>query len=215
MKYQDKIGGSMKTCYIFGACEGMPEKFQPNSNDLIIAADGGMNILNKLKVSPCILLGDFDSLNEKICFDGEIVRYPVKKDDTDTMLAIKTGLERGYKNFVLYGCTGGRLDHTIANIQALNYIAENNALGYLCGDDFTVTVIKEGKIEFDPKAKGNVSVFSLSNTSEVTIEGLLYNIKDTKISNSDPLGVSNEFIGQKSQITVNSGTVIIYWSNGL
>ncbi|MBQ3052883.1 MAG: thiamine diphosphokinase [Clostridia bacterium] len=205
----------MKTCYIFGACEGMPEKFQPNSNDLIIAADGGMNILNKLKVSPCILLGDFDSLSEKICFDGEIVRYPAKKDDTDTMLAIKTGLERGYKKFVLYGCTGGRLDHTIANIQALNYIAENNALGYLCGDDFTVTVIKEGKIEFDPKAKGNISVFSLSNTSEVTIEGLLYNIKDTKISNSNPLGVSNEFIGQKSQITVNRGTVIIYWSNGL
>lgn len=205
----------MKTCYIFGACEGMPEKFQPNSNDLIIAADGGMNILNKLKVRPNILLGDFDSLSEKICFDGEIVRYPSKKDDTDTMLAIKTGLERGYKKFVLYGCTGGRLDHTIANIQALNYIAENNALGYLCGDDFTVTVIKEGKIEFDPKAKGNVSVFSLSNTAEVTIEGLLYNIKNTKISNSDPLGVSNEFIGQKSQITVNSGTVIIYWSNGL
>jgi len=202
----------MKTCYIFGAAEGLPENFTKQNGDLLIAADAGLLHLERLNISPEIILGDFDSLgNVPQC--GEVIQHPVKKDDTDTMLAVKTGFERGYKNFVLYGCTGKRLDHTLANLQTLNYIAEKGGNGYLCGDGFTATALKNGKINFTEKAKGNISVFSsVTKSKGVNIKGLLYELKDAEIEFNFPLGVSNEFIGKPSEIEVKDGTVIIIWS---
>lgn len=201
----------MKTCYIFAACEGEPLNFAPCKDDLIIAADAGFLKLEKYKVSPHIILGDFDSMTE-IPTTGEIIKHPVKKDDTDTLLAVKVGLERGYTRFVIYGGTGGRLDHTLANLQTLSFIAEKDGNGFLCGNDFTATALKNGQICFSEKAKGNISVFSATNSCEISIEGLLYPLKNATITHDFPLGVSNEFIGEKSKITVLGGTALILWS---
>ena len=89
----------MKTCYIFGAAEGMPTDFKKEKDDIIIAADAGYKHLEALNIIPDIILGDFDSLGF-IPNGKEIITHPERKDDTDTMLAIKTGLEKGYKQFV-------------------------------------------------------------------------------------------------------------------
>lgn len=202
----------MKTCYIFGAASGLPESFEPQSQDLIIAADAGYLALEKLNATPHITVGDFDSL-ENIPTNTEIIKHPVRKNDTDTLLAVKIGLEKGYKHFCLYGCAGGRLDHTLANLQTLSFIASNNATGYLKGKDFTATALKDSSLEFPSQKKGNISVFSATNESEISIDGLLYNLNHKKITYNFPLGVSNEFIGKKSKITVHKGTAIIIWEN--
>lgn len=36
-------------------------------------------------------------------------------------------LDRGYRDFLLLGCTGGRLDHTLANIAVLLYLLRRGA----------------------------------------------------------------------------------------
>lgn len=198
----------MKNCYIFSAALGFPKNFEPQKDDLIIAADAGFLKLKEMGIVPHLTVGDFDSLKE-IPKGTEIIKHPVKKDDTDTMLAIKIGLERGYKSFYLYGCAGLRLDHTLANLQALAYISKHGGRGYLQGEDFIATAISEDEIEFPETKKGTISLFSATTESEVSITGLLYPLNHTKVTYDFPLGVSNEFTGEKSKITVHKGTVII------
>ena len=199
----------MKTCYIFGALDCSVTDFNPHESDLIIAADGGYSTLTKLNIKPDLVVGDFDSLGS-IPENENVVKHPVKKDDTDTLLAVKIGLEKGYKTFIIYGAIGGRLDHTVATIQTAAFVAENGGIAYICDDNHTVTAIKNSSIKFKDTAKGYISVFALSGIAKgVTIKGLLYELDNAEISPDFPLGVSNEFIGRDSEISVTDGVLTI------
>ena len=92
-------------CYIFGAGSFYGLDRCPRADDFIIAADGGWLACRKTGITPDLLLGDFDSLSTQPDFPN-ILRVPVEKDDTDTMLAVKTGLERGETEFHIYGGMG-------------------------------------------------------------------------------------------------------------
>jgi len=201
----------MSICYIFGALDCSITDFNPNENDLIIAADGGYSTLTKLNIKPDLVVGDFDSLGE-VPENENFIKHPVKKDDTDTLLAVKIGLEKGYKTFIIYGAIGGRLDHTVATIQTATFVAENGGIAYICDDNHTVTAIKNSSIKFKKTAKGYVSVFALSGIAKgVTIKGLLYELDNAEISPDFPLGVSNEFIGRDSEISIKDGILTIIY----
>lgn len=202
----------MSICYIFGSALGDPKNFSPTENDLIIAADAGYLKIKELGFTPDLAVGDFDSLGE-IPDDTEIIKHPVKKDDTDALLAIKIGIERGFSEFYFYGCTGNRLDHTLGALQNLSFLAERGCRGYLFGEDFIATAIKDKSLEFSEENKGNISVFAATSECEISIEGLLYTLENKKITYDFPIGVSNEFIGQKAKITAHKGTAIILYKN--
>ncbi|MGI6280244.1 MAG: thiamine diphosphokinase [Acutalibacteraceae bacterium] len=204
----------MKTCYIFGAAEGLPKKFSPKPDDLVIAADAGFLKLKEIGMPPHIIVGDFDSLKE-VPECTEVFKHSAIKDDTDTMLAVKLGLQRGFGRLVLYGCAGKRLDHTLANLQTLCYISSKGAKGYLCGDDFTATALSGSNIYFKPQSKGIISLFSATSECKVTLEGLKYPLTDATVSYNFPIGVSNEFTGREAVVRVKSGTAIIIWSGDL
>lgn len=199
----------MKTCYIFGALATEVIDFNPQENDLIIAADGGYSTLKKLNIKPDLVVGDFDSLGE-VPKNENIIKHPVKKDDTDTLLAVKIGFQKGYKKFIIYGALGGRLDQTVATIQTATYIVENGGTAYICDSKYTVTTIKNSGVEFKETAKGIISVFSLSGVAKgVTIDGLLYPLVNEEITPHFPIGVSNEFTGKESRISVTDGILTI------
>ena len=116
----------MDICYIFGSMEVTDININIDKSDIVIAADAGLKNLQSKGLSPDYIVGDFDSLG--FIPDGmNIIKHPVKKDETDLILAIDIGLKKGYKKFLVYGCLGGRLDHTFASIQTGAYIAENGA----------------------------------------------------------------------------------------
>ena len=198
-------------CYIIAACKDFAEKidFLPNKNDIVIAADGGYDILTKSKIIPDILLGDFDSI-ENMPEHKEIIKHPSEKDDTDTFLAYKLGFDKGYRNFVIIGGIGGRIDHTIANIRTLSDIAENGGRGFLLGNDAVLTVIKD-KIEFSKTSNGYISVFSNEKDTYITEKGLKYSLENTLLSPSTTLGTSNEFIGERAEISVKDGSLLVIW----
>ena len=199
----------MSICYIFGALDTDVAGFKPQENDLIIAADGGYSTLKKLNIKPDLVVGDFDSLGA-VPENENVIKHPVKKDDTDTLLAVKIGLEKGYKTFVIYGAIGGRLDHTVATIQTATFVAENGGIAYIYDGNYTVTAIKNSSIKFKNTPKGYVSVFTLSGVAKgVTITGLLYETNDVELTPSFPIGVSNEFIGKESEIAVKDGVLTI------
>lgn len=206
----------MDTCVIF--CAGEFDRLvQPLENtDLIIAADGGLRHLTRLGVTPDILIGDFDSLGYTP--EGAQV-FPVEKDDTDSMLALRHGLERGCRRFVLYGSLDGpRLDHTIANLQSLLFLAERGAEGFLVGNRYIAMVLTNGSVTFPESATGILSVFCMDGTAEgVTLSGLKYPLENGQLSSRFPLGVSNHFTGCPATATVKNGSLILLYdrSNGL
>ncbi len=209
----------MKTCRIFGSApiNGMTPRIE--NEDLIIAADGGYDALMRLGIVPDIVLGDFDSLAGGYPTGGfggkfEVVRHPVEKDDTDTGLAVRVGLERGYKSFALYGCLGGeRFDHSIATLQTLAFIAENGAQGIAFDGDTAVTLIKNGERTFPLECEGDLSVFAFGGRCKgVTVENAKYTLKNAELSSDFPLGVSNSFIrGRSARVAVENGKLLVIW----
>ena len=205
----------MKTCIIFCAAGFYGLLFPIPEGALVIAADGGLRHTDALGLVPDVILGDFDSLGY-IPADSRV--YPVEKDDTDAMLAVRVGLERGCDGFFFYGAMDGpRLDHTIANFQTLGYLATHGARGTLIGRDYIATVLSAESIEFSENAEGILSLFCLGEAAEVSIEGLKYGLDHGTLTPDFPLGVSNHFEGKPAKITVHSGLVLALWDrcNGL
>ena len=200
----------MRECVIFCAaeCDGLVRPIGPES--FVIAADGGLRHTEKLGLTPDAVLGDFDSLG--FCPEGANV-FPVEKDDTDAMLAVRLGLERGCGEFLLYGSLDGpRLDHTVANFQTLQFLADHGAAGYLIGNTTMVTVVKNGKITFPAGLSGTISVFCMGpDAVGVTEKGLFYGLENGTLSSGFPLGVSNHFTGEAAEISVKNGSLLVLW----
>jgi thiamine pyrophosphokinase len=200
-------------CIIIGAGSFSPDFKEPTEGDIIIAADGGLLHLQQLGLKPDILIGDFDSLGESVdaSLSDEVIRLSVDKDYTDTFAAAKTGLERGYERFELFGCTGGaRFDHTLANIQLLAHLIDNDCEAYIHAPDFMLTGVKNGRLIFGENAKGYVSVFSHKDYSYgVTLRGLKYPLNEAMVDSGFPIGVSNRFAEKHSSIEVKSGLLLV------
>ena len=203
--------------FVIFCAAGFEQLLEPIAQqDYLLAADGGLTHLQKLGLTPHEILGDFDSLG--YVPQGAQV-FPVEKDDTDAMLAARRGLELGYQEFLFYGSLDGpRLDHTVANFQTLQFLADQGAKGYLVGNTHIVTVVKNERISFPAGAKGIVSVFCMGpDTQGVTIEGLHYCLENGTLSAGFPLGVSNHFTGAPASIEVKDGSLLVIYEreNGL
>ena len=206
----------MGKCIIFcaGGFDGLYEPIAPE--DLVIAADGGLRHTQKLGVKPGVILGDFDSLGYVPA--GSQV-FPCEKDDTDAMLAVRCGLNAGYREFMIYGgVEGPRLEHTVANFQTLQFLAQQGAKGFLIGQNQMVSVLAPGEMIFPKTAKGYLSVFCLGEAvTGVSLEGLQYPMTNGTLTAGFPLGVSNRFMETESHIRVQSGCLLMIWdrANGL
>lgn len=200
----------MKKCVIF--CAGKMElpPLPIEKDDLVIAADGGLSHTEKWGIAPQVIMGDFDSLG--YVPEGAKVS-PVEKDDTDAMLAIRRGLSLGYREFILYGSLDGpRLDHTVANFQTLQFLADHGAWGYLVGRDYIITVVKDGAIRFPAGKTGTVSVFCMgADAHGVTERGLYYPLEDAVLTSGFPIGASNHFTENEGEISVKDGSLLIFW----
>lgn len=202
----------MKSCHIVGAGECNELIIKKESVDLIIAADGGYAYLEKAGIKPDIAIGDFDSLNFSPVCEKVIKLNPIK-DITDMYAAVNVGIEEGYSCFHLYGATGGRIDHTIANIQLIASLAQNKMKAFIHDCNTVITAICNDSLEFSKENKGYISVFSHSEKcSGVYLKGLKYMLENAELTNTFPLGVSNEFIGEKSEIIIGNGTAIVTYS---
>jgi len=206
----------MPKCVIFcaGAFDALLEPIE--QEDLVIAADGGLRHTQSLGLTPGIILGDFDSLG--YVPQGSQV-FPVEKDDTDCMLAVRRGLELGFREFVIYGgLEGPRLEHTVANFQTLQFLLNRGAWGILVGKEQLVGMFGPGVTEFSGQPEGYLSLFCLGQgTGGVTLEGLYYPLQDGVLTPGFPLGVSNRFLRKDARISVKEGSLLAIWDrkNGL
>jgi len=199
-------------CFIVGAGEVWPDlTLSLHPDDLLIAADGGFRTAERMGLVPHLVIGDFDSLGNRPNHPNTVV-LPAVKDETDMCAAIRLGRERGYTRFALYGGTGGRLAHTLANLQLLDGLARDGCRGFLVGEGTVSTALYNGELNFPAHMSGYLSVFCTSGRAEgVTLRGLKYELSDETLVSSFPLGVSNEFMGVPAQVSVDNGTLLVLW----
>ena len=198
-----------RRCVICTAhCEGDPANiFQSAPGDFILCADGGWRLAERLGLRPDLVLGDFDSSVAPA--DLPLERFPVEKDDTDTMLCVKKGLSLGFDDFLILGGFGGRLDHTLANLQTLNYIARRHAGAAMTDGICWAAVIRSGSLTV-PRMPGKLAVFSMDEECRgVTLRGTKYEARDLTLPNATSLGAGNDFAADHAEISVKEGSLLI------
>ncbi len=204
----------IKTCVIFagGPEEDLPCLPLPQEDAYILCADSGLRLAQRMGATPDLVLGDFDSLGELP--DLPYVQAPVEKDDTDTMLAVRQGLEKGYRRFLIYGGLGGRFDHSYANIQTLLFLHQHGKRGMLVGANDIIVLLGEGSVLQCPKREGfSLSVFSLTPQCEgVSISGVKYPLENAALTMYHPLGISNEITADHAVLRIEKGILLIVQS---
>ena len=205
-------------CIVIGAGDLTLGEITVGEEDYCIAVDGGLGYCGILGVEPDKIIGDFDSVSEgekkalehlKVQMPELVLELNPEKDDTDMLVALKYGLELGYRDFRIYAGTGGRFDHTLANIQCLLYLKNHNATGYLVDGTGMILVLQNEAVHFQKSLEGYLSLFSLGREAKgVNIQGMKYPLKDYTMTNDFPIGISNEFIGEEAVISVSEGELV-------
>jgi thiamine pyrophosphokinase len=183
--------------------------------DFVICVDGGYEKAAAEGIVPDLLLGDFDSLNMAIdpALREKTLRLPAEKDDTDTLAALKHGLGLGFSDFMVVGGIGGRLDHTLANLQTLSYCLDCGGRIWMA-DGGNKATLTDGPIFRIQKEDGfYFSLFSWSGRcSGVCIENAKYLLRDATLTQSVPVGVSNEFLDGDALIKIKQGRLLVLLS---
>lgn len=180
----------------------------------IVCADGGARHAYKMEIMPDLIIGDFDSLSPEIVDfylkQGiETVTFSSKKDKTDTHLAIEISIGKKPYKIGLFGCTGTRVDHTLANIQLLFYIRQNHCKGVLV-DDYNEVFLSEESNVITGEAGDVISLLSLSPvTKGITLQGFSYPLKNATLYREDTLGISNELEGKEGCIYKTEGDLLV------
>ena len=205
-------------CIVIGAGDLTVGNIRVLEDDLVIAVDGGLNYCPVLELEPDLILGDFDSVGEEQReallelqrqIPDRVISLKPEKDDTDMLAALKLGLEYGYTNFNIYAATGGRLEHTIANIQCLLYLKNRDAVGYIMDGNGMIFVMQNEEVRFKDTLEGYLSIFALGKSAKgVTIKGMKYELNQETLTNDFPIGISNEFIGKEALVRVEDGELV-------
>ena len=125
-------------------------------------------------------------------------------------LAYYEGVRLGYSEFVMLGATGGRLDHTYANISLLLYAKDRGHNVTLMDERGIILCLKNEALTLSGNEGDTLSVFAIGGEAHgVTIKGAKYEVEGVTLSPAFPLGVSNEFTKVAAHISVKSGALLI------
>lgn len=189
----------------FAACDA------EGAFDVVVAADGGFASLEAIGRVPDLAIGDFDSLGY-VPAGVRTIRFPPEKDASDMELALERAMRDGADRVAVYGALGGRLDHTLANLQLLASFAERGLEVVAVGERERIAfLVGPGELLIEAADEGIVSVFSLTDVSTgVVEEGLKYCLDGVALTNRTSWGLSNELVGCAARIALESGTLAVF-----
>lgn len=204
----------MKRCLIIGNGKPPQKKiinyFISIGYKTIIAADGGANKLIKYNIVPHYIIGDFDSVNlttiEYFKKKSELINIK-RQDDTDIEKALKYVIKLGFKEVVLFGLTGDRLDHTICNLGIV--LKFYNKISILLVSENSLLYPISNKIEINTKIGETISLYGFDKKNKITTEGLLYPITNENLSFGGKESTSNQSISNKITIKIRTGIIFL------
>lgn len=188
-----------------GRLEEMPQGY-------IICADRGLDHALAAGITPHLAIGDFDSAKAAVPQGIECIKALPEKDDTDALLAAKTAIERGYNQLEFYCALGGRTDHTIANLQMLEFLRRRGVPARLHGGN-TCIYLLDGAAEI-PRYEGYLSLFAFGGEAVISVTGVKYPTDHYRLTESFPIGVSNEITADSARIAVHKGRALVVEIHG-
>lgn len=190
--------------------------FENNEYDLVIAADKGLEVLDKLCIKPDYIIGDFDSLTDGLLCEysaEKIIRLNPEKDFTDTEAAIRFALDKGATSLTIIGATGTRLDHVIANISLLMIPLEAGIPAHIQDEHNRIRLVNKTTEFIKAECFGdNMSLIPYSDeVTGVTLKGFFYSLNNKNLNRFKELslGISNEIIEEKCVIEMKNGILIV------
>ena len=184
--------------------------------EVIIAAARGMDFLYEHKITPDIIVGDFDSVkNEALSYFKEKGMSDIhvlnpEKDDTDSECALQIALDHGADHIIIIGATGTRIDHVLGNISLLGKAMSEGKMAELLDTHNRIRMINnELEIEKNKQYGKYVSIIPVCKNNKITLEGFKYPLKDYTFEGFNTLGISNEIVDDIAKITVNEGQYIV------
>lgn len=194
-----------------GLVGAAPTQIQFDPDLPYIGVDGGVETLLAQKIMPMVVVGDYDSLKDKECLKKiKNIQLPQQKDDTDTAIAIEYLLSNGYNDIILYGVTGGRIDHFMAVLCMLKKYRDYSLT--IMDEQNKIYLLKTGTHCIHKNEYHYVSFFADQETY-ITIKGCLYPLDRYLLKNNDPLCVSNEICGETCEIEITRDVIVIQSNN--
>lgn len=178
-----------------------------DESDTIICADAGLDLALKENIRPHLHIGDGDS--GVAAFDGQQIKLPIRKDDTDLMAAVKYAIKAGHRDLWIVGGIGGRFDHSVASVQTLAFALSQGVSARLVDPNTEILVCRD-RVTLPRRDGFTLSVFAFGGVCEgVSLSGTSYPLQNGTLTPDFPLGVSNEITEEKAVIEVKSGTLLL------
>jgi thiamine pyrophosphokinase len=168
------------------------------------AADGGYKIAEQLGIQLKLVLGDFDSIDQPK--HPNVSVFPCEKDQTDSELALESAISEGYTSIWFIAPFGGRIDHTIANLNLMEYSFKKDVSLKLFDGKNLAFILPTGK-HYISNAYRYVSFIPVEENAKISLVDFKYPLKNQTIYRSSSLGISNEPCGKKPEIEIHRGLV--------
>ena len=197
--------------------------------DLIICADGGQAVAERLGIEPGVVLGDFDSskqpelegpiahadvegrLNPELAQSAKVVVLPHEKNVTDTEAAVSFAHQRGAREVTLLGGLGGRFDHTMGNLGVLAHWAAKGMTVTIIDGPNEVRILQPGEYRI-PRSDAYKYLGCISYGERVrglSLEGVAYPLEKATLTNRTSLGVSNEITQAQARVSFDEGQLLL------
>ena len=216
----------IKTAVIFAGGEieldsvnGILKEYEPK---LMIAADSGLESMDKLGLFPDMIVGDFDSLSDKSLLEKykndriEIISFPVEKDYTDMRMALDIAIQQDCGRIVMLGAVGSRADHVIGNIFLLLYLRKQNIEGVIINKKNRIRCLSTGEYVFNKESAWGkyISFFpTYEKMTCISLQGFKYDVEELILNPFNIISISNEIKEKSALLSVKNSCLLIVESN--
>ena len=205
MKYLIVAGGEVRDGSFFS------ETVKSFKADRIIAADSGALHLKNAGITPDIMVGDFDSIEEDVfrTFEDKsrIIRYRVEKDVTDTAAAMDICMSEGATDILMLAATGSRFDHVYANVLLLKKALDAGIRARII-DEHNEIELHDESFELKNLKGQTVSFYAMFSDTDITLKGFHYPLDNYHLESHDPLTVSNIVESNEAMVKINGGYLL-------
>lgn len=180
--------------------------------DFVLAADGGADAALAAGITPDAVIGDLDSVSPlaRRRLDATPFIRVQRQDNTDLEKALDWLTEEGFKECVIAGAAGGRLDFTLGNFLAVRPYLEKINIRFQ-GAGWTLWPLLKG-IHLPSGAGARLSLIPISPCRGITLKGVKFPVENVDWRSGEPSGLwlSNVIENPPAQITLESGFMLVY-----
>lgn len=176
----------------------------------IIACDKGYEYALRCGIEPELVIGDFDSCGVSPVAGVPVERFRSEKDDTDTMIALRHAIDSGAEHISILCALGGRLDHLLGNLQSAVFAAQRGIPVTLRDEDTEIMVLPPCALSIPRREGFSLSLISATDRcTGVSISGVKYPLDNASVTNSFPIGVSNEWREYEARLSFKTGVLMV------